>query len=151
MGAAEEILYPVPSSQLDLVWDQVEDLLIPALNKTGGIKNYLPEDILKFLQAKDMQCWVLLKQTTVLAFIITEILTYPRRKVLNIFAGGAKKGLLSKDFKTGLKMHKTLWQFARKYNCEAIQTQGRAGWARVTRPSRQWALYEWEILNENIH
>ena len=58
---------------------------------------------------------------------ITEIASYPRRKVLNILHGGGDLNELLNE------LEPSMCAFARSQGCSAITGQGRKGWERVTK------------------
>ena len=55
---------------------------------------------------------------------ITEIVVYPKRKVLNIFLAGGDLGQL-------LDMQASAAAWAKAQGCDALMMTGRAGWKRV--------------------
>lgn len=57
---------------------------------------------------------------------ITEIASYPRRKVLNILHGGGDLNELLNE------LEPSMCAFARSQGCDAIMGTGRKGWERVT-------------------
>lgn len=58
---------------------------------------------------------------------ITEIVSYPRRKVLNIVHGGGNLDELLSEIEP------MMCAFARSQDCQTIMGTGRKGWERVTK------------------
>lgn len=76
------------------------------------------EDVLEQISTGELQLWP--GQDSV---VITQIITYPRKKVLHIFlAGGNQKELKEMD--------PYVVQWAKDQGCTALTFTGRLGWAR---------------------
>ena len=76
------------------------------------------EDVLEQISTGELQLWP--GQDSV---VITQIITYPRKKVLHIFlAGGNQKELKGMD--------PYVVQWAKDQGCTALTFTGRLGWAR---------------------
>lgn len=88
-----------------------------ALEYTGGTHDY--EDIVQGCYEARMQLWPAER-----AAAITEVIVYPRKKVLHVFlAGGEMKQLLD--------MIADAAEWGRQHGCEAMTMAGRSGWERV--------------------
>ena len=91
--------------------------LEPALAHADG--TYLWDDVAAAIYAGRTQFWPLERSA-----IVTELQITPRKRFLNIFlAGGSLEEL--RGFVPQLE------DFARSHECNALQLQGRPGWARV--------------------
>lgn len=76
------------------------------------------DDVLEQISTGELQLWP--GQDSV---VITQIITYPRKKVLHIFlAGGNQKELKEMD--------PYVVQWAKDQGCTALTFTGRLGWAR---------------------
>ena len=62
--------------------------------------------------------------------LITEVVTYPRRKVVNVFLGGG-------DLQEVMGMHERLEAWAAEIGAKSLTVSGRHGWAR-TLPKHGW-------------
>ena len=87
-----------------------------ALEYSGGTHNF--EDVAKGIVEGNMQLW-----PTPRGCIVTEIVVYPRKKVLNVFLGGGELDQL-------LDMHNAVTAWAKSYGCEALTITGRFGWKK---------------------
>ena len=87
-----------------------------ALEYSGGTHIY--EDIVAGVASGRMQLW-----PTPKGCIVTEIVVYPRKKVLNIFLGGGELEQL-------LDMHKDVIAWSKAQGCEALTMSGRFGWKK---------------------
>ena len=88
-----------------------------ALEYSGGTHDY--EDIVRGVYDKKMQFWPAED-----ACLVTEIITYPKIKCLNIFLGGG-------NLKTLKDMHDSVEAFGKMVGCTRVTISGRNGWARV--------------------
>lgn len=62
--------------------------------------------------------------------MVTEIVTYPRRKVVNVFLGGG-------DLAETMAMHDRLEAWAHEIGAQSLTVSGRHGWARIL-PKYGW-------------
>ena len=97
-----------------------------ALVYTGGTHHF--DDIVKNIALGTMQLW-----PSPRGCIVTEIVVYPRKRVLNIFlAGGELDQILDMD--TDVKA------WAKEQNCTAAIMAGRIGWKKPLAP------LDWKML-----
>ena len=87
-----------------------------ALEYTGGTHDII--DIYEGLYKGTMQLWPAEKSC-----LVTEIINYPKMKVLNIFLGGG-------DLREILSMHEDVIRWAKDQNCTALNMTGRFGWKK---------------------
>jgi hypothetical protein len=105
--------------QLERCKPWIED----ALSYSGG--THLFEDVVECVKLGKMQLWPAERGCAV-----TEILVYPRKKVMHIFLAG---GELDQFF----DMHESAVAWAKAQGCSGISLAGRKGWTRVMQ-SRGW-------------
>ena len=87
-----------------------------ALEYSGGTHNF--DDVVSGLAEGKMQLWPAPK-----GCIVTEIVVYPRKKVLNVFLGGGELDQL-------MDMHKDVIAWSKAQGCEAVTITGRYGWKK---------------------
>ncbi len=87
-----------------------------ALEYSGGTHGF--DDVVKGIIDGTMQLW-----PSPRGCIVTEIVVYPKKKVLNVFLGGGELDQL-------LDMHNDVIAWAKSYNCEALTITGRFGWKK---------------------
>jgi len=87
-----------------------------ALEYSGGTHNF--DDVVSGLAEGKMQLWPAPK-----GYIVTEIVVYPRKKVLNVFLGGGELDQL-------MDMHKDVIAWSKAQGCEAVTITGRYGWKK---------------------
>ena len=87
-----------------------------ALEYTGGTHDII--DIYEGLYKGTMQLWPAKDSC-----LVTEIIKYPKKKVLNIFLGGG-------DLTEILSMHDDVISWAKQQGCTALNMTGRFGWKK---------------------
>ena len=87
-----------------------------ALEYSGGTHNF--DDVEAGLALGKMQLWPAPK-----GCIVTEIVVYPRKKVLNVFLGGGELDQL-------LDMHSDVIAWSKAQGCETLMITGRFGWKK---------------------
>ena len=87
-----------------------------ALEYSGGTHDII--DIYEGLYKGTMQLWPAQKSC-----LVTEIIKYPKKKVLNVFLGGG-------DLTEILEMHESVINWAKEQGCTALNMTGRFGWKK---------------------
>ena len=87
-----------------------------ALEYSGGTHDF--EDIVAGLHRGVLQLW-----PTPRGCIVTEIVLYPQKKVLNVFLGGGELDQI-------LDMHDNVISWAKAQGCSALSMSGRPGWKK---------------------
>jgi hypothetical protein len=119
----ELTVYGVLATHLDQVWHEVIPLLNRALDYADD--RFAVEDVYAALQARDMQLFVAMRHGVVASFCITQIVIYPRKKILYLlFAAGV-------DMHEWVQYEQRMTDWAKEQQCDAIEVTGRRGWARV--------------------
>lgn len=98
-----------------------------ALEYSGGTHDF--DDIVEGLQKGVMQLW-----PTPRGCIITEIVIYPKKKVLNVFLGGGELDQI-------MEMHESVIEWAKAQGCKALTMTGRFGWKKPL------AVHGWKPLH----
>lgn len=88
-----------------------------ALEYSGGTHEI--EDVFRGILEGKMQLWPAPD-----GCLVTEIIVYPRKKVLHIFLAGGKLDQLT-------DMHDDVIRWAKSYDCSALTLSGRKGWERA--------------------
>jgi len=87
-----------------------------ALEYSGGTHSF--DDVVEALASGKMQLWPAPK-----GCIVTEIVVYPRKKVLNVFLGAGELDQL-------MDMHKDVIAWSKAQGCVAVTITGRHGWKK---------------------
>lgn len=98
-----------------------------ALAHNGGF--FAWDDVVQALQDGKLQFWPAPR-----GCIVTEIVTMPRRKVVNVFLGGGELEQLA-------NMHDAVIDWAKAQGCTAATIHGRPGWERAFKPLGWTPLY----------
>lgn len=99
-----------------------------ALLEAGGLMTL--DDLIGLAKAGKVQLW---SNDDADALIATEIMTYPRRTILNAFmAAGELRSIRA--------LYPAVETFARAHDCAVIVCAGRPGWGRVGRAGG-WQLH----------
>ena len=109
--------------------DRCRPWIEAALEYSGGTHDFV--DVAEGLYKGTMQLWPSKK-----GCIVTEIVVYPRKKVLNIFLGGGELDQI-------LDMHQDVIQWAKAQGCKALTMTGRFGWKKPL------AKHGWEATHSS--
>lgn len=88
-----------------------------ALEYSGGTHDFL--DVAESVMKGTMQLWAGPEGCAV-----TEMIQYPKKKVLHVFLAGGKKEQI-------IDFQESALQFAQMNGCDSMTLAGRAGWKRV--------------------
>ena len=114
----------VPPQYVDTCWKEIEPDMEKAAEYTYG--RYTSDDIYDSLKEYDHQLWVAFDGGKIKGAVVTNIITYPKRKVLCMsFCGGVEL----KEWKG--PMLELLKKFAKDVGCDGIEATARRGWAKV--------------------
>lgn len=114
----------VPPQYVDTCWKEIEPYMEKAAEYTYG--RYTSDDIYDSLKEYDHQLWVAFDGGKIKGAVVTNIITYPKRKVLCMsFCGGVEL----KEWKG--PMLELLKKFAKDVGCDGIEATARRGWAKV--------------------
>jgi len=100
-----------------------------ALEYSGGTHDFI--DIAEGIYKGTLQLWPSPK-----GCIVTEIVVYPRKRMLNVFLGGGELDQI-------LDMHQDVIQWAKAQGCTALTMTGRAGWKKPL------AKHGWQQLHSS--
>ena len=114
----------IQPGDLEVVWDEVVPLIDAALKYSEG--ELLSDDLVHPIKTGKMQLWVALSEG-VIAAMITEIITYPRKKVLRVITIAGKDGLGMSKWYGFLPL---IEGFALSNNCSSLEAWTRKGMAK---------------------
>ncbi len=118
-------MYGVLSHYIDKVWFDVAPLLEKAVAYSDG--KYHLDDVYAALINRDMQLWVAYDDTGLKVCCVTQILSFPRKRVmLLVFVAG-------KDSDDWLHLIEKLKEFAKEHQCHTVEFYGRPGWEKTTK------------------
>lgn len=100
-----------------------------ALEYSGGTHDF--DDIVRGIYEQRMQLWPSEK-----GCIVTELVVYPKKKVINIFLGGGELNQL-------LDMHSDVISWAKSQGCSGMTMTGRFGWKKPL------SAHGWKVLHQS--
>jgi len=110
--------------------ERCEEWIKSALEYSGGTHDI--DDVFRAILEGRMQLWPAEE-----GCLVTEILLYPRKKVLHIFLAGGEMNQLT-------DMHHDVIEWAKAQGCTALTLSGRKGWSRAL------AKFGWEEKLVNL-
>jgi hypothetical protein len=114
-------------TELDKELERCRKWIEDALEYAHG--THLFDDIADGIRKGVMQLW-----PTPRGCIVTEIVVFPRKKVVNIFLVGGELDQI-------VDMHESVIQWAKSQGCSALTGHGRAGWERPLKK------YGWNVTH----
>ena len=128
----------VEAEDVDMVWDDVSPLIEKALRHAEG--ELIPDDIKKHLDSANLRLWVALKDKDVIAAMVTEIIQYPRKKIVRIITLAGKDMSLWYDFLPMLE------GYAIRHGCSSLEAWTRKG---MTRKLKDWK-HSYDIITKDL-
>ena len=133
-------LLQVNPKDVNLIWHEAKPLIDKALEHSNG--ELLSSDILKLIFEGRQALWIGINKKKLFCAGITEIITYPQKKVLRIITFSTKPGYhydLWKDFIYILE------DYGKHFKCSSIEAWARKGLARKLK----WD-HEYSVITKNI-
>ena len=134
----------VPQGYVDTCWNKIEGFIAKAAKYTYG--RYTVGNIYDLVKDGEYQLWVAYDEGVFKGAVVTNVVVYPQRKLLGMqFCGGEELDAWKPQMLALLK------RFARDSGCEAIESTGRPGWAKVFKNDgykATWVTYELPIEQE---
>ena len=128
----------VNSEDIELVWDEVIPLVEKALSHAEG--ELIPSDIRKHLDTGDLRLWVALEDKDIIASMVTEIIQYPRKKIVRVITVAGKDMSMWYDFLPMLE------GYAVRNGCSSLEAWTRKG---MTRKLKDWK-HSYDIITKDL-
>ena len=128
----------VEAEDVGMVWDEVSPLIEKALLHAEG--ELVPEDIKKHLGKGDLRLWVALENKDIIAAMVTEIIQYPRKKIVRIIT------LAGKDMSMWYDFLPMIEGYAIRNNCSSLEAWTRKG---MTRKLKDWK-HSYDIITKDL-
>jgi len=128
----------IEAENIDMVWDDVVPLIEKALRHAEG--ELIPEDIKKHLESENLRLWVALKDKNVIAAMVTEIIQYPRKRIVRVITLAGKDMGLWYDFLPMLE------GYAIRHGCSSLEAWTRKG---MTRKLKDWK-HSYDIITKDL-
>mgnify|MGYP003140780473 CR=1 FL=1 len=128
----------VEAEDVGMVWGEVSPLIEKALLHAEG--ELVPEDIKKHLDKGDLRLWVALENKDIIAAMVTEIIQYPRKKIVRIIT------LAGKDMSMWYDFLPMIEGYAIRNNCSSLEAWTRKG---MTRKLKDWK-HSYDIITKDL-
>lgn len=119
---------PVMADFLEGLWWNIEPHVEKAVNAPVGCDLYTVESVKKELLERNMQLWLIEKNSKIIGAFTTQILVFPKAKVLDVPFGSGTEMKDWLDIAVG-----AIQRFAVANDCKYIRGYGRLGWAKMVR------------------
>ena len=128
-------LFAVDPKDIPHVWDEVKPLINKALSHANGEMDV--SDVLTFLFEGSQILWIGIKNDTIFCAGTTEVVNYPKKKILRIITFASKTG---HDYELWKDFADTLEDFGSKIGCNALEAWTRKGLARKLKWDNQYSV-----------
>jgi hypothetical protein len=128
----------VEAEDVDMVWGDVSPLIEKALLHAEG--ELIPDDIKKHLDTSELRLWVALENKDVIASMVTEIVQYPRKKIVRVIT------LAGKDMSMWYDFLPMLEGYAIRNGCSSLEAWTRKG---MTRKLKDWK-HSYDIITKDL-
>ena len=126
------------AEDVDMVWDETYPFIKKALRHAEG--ELKPEDIKKHLDSGDLRLWVALKDKDVIASMVTEIIQYPRKRIVRVITLAGKDMNLWYDFLPMVE------GYAIRNGCSSLEAWTRRG---MTRKLKDWN-HSYDVITKDL-
>ena len=133
----------VNPSDIEHVWEEVKPLLEKALAHAEG--EMLPSDILDLILEEKETLWVGMNDGEIFCAGVTEIITYPRKKVLRIITCATKSG---HDYEMWKDFTDIIEGFGVRYGCSSIEAWTRKGLAKKLNWDNEYSVITKDIKSK---
>ncbi len=110
-------------SPVGAVWRDALPYLQKAIDHSQG--EYEVDDLMEFVDNRDMQLWTIQQDDKVIGAGVTEIVTYPRKTYVQIVLLGAD------NMDDWLNSIQNIEAWAKEMNVNGVRWMGRPGWKKV--------------------
>jgi hypothetical protein len=128
----------VPAQYLDQCWPKIEGYIEKAAEYTYG--RFTASNIYDLVIDGDYELWIAFNGADIKGAVVTNVVTYPQRKLLCMqFCGGEDLA----SWKDPMLM--LLRRFAKDVGCDGIESTARPGWAKIFQNdgfSAHWVTFE---------
>ena len=125
LGSSSVKVVLVTEDDIDFIWEECEPLIDSALKHSEG--ELTSSDVYEQLMNNSMQLWIAMEHGETIAAMITQVISYPRKRVLRVITLGGKDGSGLDRWYIFLDM---VEGFALKTGCTALEAWTRKGMVR---------------------
>lgn len=131
-------LFAIPTEEALDYWGDVEPLLSPAIELTGG--RYNIKTVYNALEKGDMQLWLIMDNDEIKSATVTQIVLYETglRVLRFLFCGGG-------NAKSWLHHIESIKKWGKDLDCHKADIFGRKGWSRSLGWKQTFAVMECDL------
>ena len=133
----------VDPDDIEYVWEDVIPLIEKALVHSEG--ELIPSDILEFVTEKNQQLWVGMNEGEMFCAGVTEIIKYPRKRVLRIITFATESG---HDYEMWKDFVDIVEGFGVRNGCSSIEAWTRKGLARKLNWDNEYSVITKDIKSK---
>ena len=126
------------------VWEDVGPMLAKVTEHSEG--ELEPDDFLDNLMIGNMQLWIATEDKEILLSMVTQVVSYPQKKVLRVITISGEKFKEAHD-----KFNDMIESFAIKKGCSAMELWGRKGWKKMLPEWKDSYIVFTKDLKQRMH
>ncbi len=128
----------VSPDDVSVVWETIEEYIQGAIDHSQGEATLA--DYYEHLSTGDMQLWLAVDKSNILACMVTQIAPYPSKRVLRIIAIGGV------EMERWIQFLPDVEHWALNMGCTSLEVWGRKGWLKIL---RDWEC-SYHILTKDL-
>ena len=113
----------VSSDDVPYIWEKIHPHL--ELMEPHSEGELAPEDFYEAITHGDMQLWTAIKDNEIMASMVTQIVPYPRKRVLRIIS------IAGEEMNGWIKYLPLIEDWALSAGCTSLECWGRKGWLKI--------------------
>ena len=113
----------VSSDDVPYIWEKIHPHL--ELMEPHSEGELAPEDFYEAITNGDMQLWTAIKDNEIMASMVTQIVPYPRKRVLRIIS------IAGEEMNGWIKYIPLIEDWALSAGCTSLECWGRKGWLKI--------------------
>ena len=128
----------VSSDDVPYIWEKIHPHLEAMEPHSEG--ELAPEDFYEAITNGDMQLWTAIKDNEIVASMVTQIVPYPRKRILRIIS------IAGEEMNGWIKYLPLIEDWALYMGCTSLECWGRKGWLKVL---KDWKC-SYHILTKDL-
>ena len=126
------------------LWDDVGPMLARVTERSEGEME--PDDYLEILTQGAMQLWIATEEKNITLAMVTQIISYPQKKVLRVIAISGERFI-----EVHSQFNDMVEAFAIRVGCSSMELWGRKGWKKMLPDWKDSYIVFTKDLKERMH
>ena len=126
------------------LWDDVGPMLARVTERSEGEME--PDDYLETLTQGAMQLWIATEEKNITLAMVTQIVSYPQKKILRVIAISGEKFIEAHS-----QFNDMVEAFAIRVGCSSMELWGRKGWKKMLPDWKDSYIVFTKDLKERMH